>query len=200
MFAVYSVCALVGGTVLVLQFVLTIAGFGDVDDVDFDTDIPDDVPDFDHAHDGADGSHHDSTWFFGIISLRTVVAALAFFGIVGLAGKQAGAPELFVLVLAAAAGFGAMLLVHWLMTVMKRLRADGTVRIQRTVGRPAKVYLRVPAGRQGAGKVTVDLVGRTHDYSAVTPAEELPTGASVVVTGVVGPDTVEVAAAPRNGE
>jgi len=209
MTTIYAISALVGGTVLVCQFVLTLVGFGDFDhaDVDLNTDVD---MHFDVDTDAADGvahadgvdhqSEHDSTWFFGIITFRTVVAALAFFGIVGLAGNRAGADAPAVLILAIAAGGGAMLLVHWMMQGLKRLKADGTARIHRALGRPATVYLKIPAARGGVGKVTVDLTNRACEYEAVTPNDELPTGARVIVTKIVGPETVEVTLASTPGE
>ena len=45
------------------------------------------------------------------------------------------------------------------------------------------------------GKVTLRLQNRTVEYQALTPHGALPTGSPVVVTAVLGPDTVEVAAA-----
>ena len=39
---------------------------------------------------GRDGEfvHHDSSWLFGVISLRTLVAAAAFFGVAGAAARS----------------------------------------------------------------------------------------------------------------
>ena len=65
-----------------------------------------------------------------------------------------------------------------------------------TVNHNGTVYLRIPAHRAGSGKVTVELRDRTMEYEAITSDDELLTGAKVVVTGVVGPDTVEVEPAP----
>jgi hypothetical protein len=53
----------------------------------------------------------------------------------------------------------------------------------------------VPGQRAGVGKVTLKLQNRTVEYQALTPYQQLPTGSKVVVTAVLGPDTVEVAPA-----
>ena len=74
------------------------------------------------------------------------------------------------------------------------LRADGTVRIQRAIGQHGNVYLRIPANRSGSGKIQFNLQNRTMEYLAVTAGQELPTGAKVVVVGVVNPTTLEVQA------
>ena len=88
-----------------------------------------------------------------------------------------------------------MVLVAWVMQTLAKLQTDGSVRIERAVGAPAKVYLTIPAQKGGAGKVHVKVQNRLMEYQAVTSQRELPTGANVVVLGVVSPGTVEVAEA-----
>jgi hypothetical protein len=127
------------------------------------------------------------------------VAALTFFGLGGLAAMQARLDDAFTVVVAVAAGGGAMFLVAALMRGLGKLRADGTVRIERAVGKTGTVYLKVPAHKGGAGKVHLQLQNRTVEYQAVTPSEELPTGAKVVVVNVIGSDTVEVIPATPSG-
>jgi hypothetical protein len=187
---VYVVCALVGGTLLVVQFLLGLVGFGDHDDVSGDHDVDTDV---DHEV----GHEHAGAWFLGVLTLRTVAAALTFFGLVGWALGAQLEDNLLTAACATAAGLAALLIVAWLMKSLKRLGADGTVRIERAVGHPATVYLRIPGKKAGAGKVTVTLQNRTMEYQAVTADEELPTGAKVVVVAVVSSDTLEVASPTR---
>jgi hypothetical protein len=203
----YLVCAVLGGTVLLCQFAMTLLGLADVDDID----VPHDVghgfdahagghdvgrdAGADHAHD----HHHGSTWFFGVITFRTVVAALTFFGLSGMAARscpQFHDSVLLTFVIALGVGLCAMYGVHWMMQGLHRLKAEGTVQINRAVGHTGSVYLRVPGQRSGAGKVTLSLQNRTVEYQAMTNQDELPTGAKVVVVGVIGPDTVEVEPAP----
>jgi membrane protein implicated in regulation of membrane protease activity len=196
---IYAIAAAVGGTFLLCQFVMTLFGLGGHE---MPHDMPDDVPhDFhfghaeghaaSHDHDSND-DHHDSSWFFRMISFRTLVAALTFFGLAGLAGSSAELPATSVLVIALAAGAAAMYGVHWLMQSLYKLRADGTVRIQRAIGQSATVYLRIPPNKSGVGKVHLNLQNRTMEYEAMTSHELLPVGAKVVVVDVLGPDTVEV--------
>ncbi len=209
MTAVFIVCAAIGGTVLVVQFVMALIGLGgdafDIDvsgDVghdfsgDFHGDMDGDFQGETHPLDHLDipDDHVSSTWLFGIISLRTVVAALAFFGLAGLWAKSTGASAPSVLLVAVAAGAAAMMGVYWMMRGMRKLQADGSVRIQRSVGRHGNVYLRIPGNRSGSGKIQFNLQNRTMEYSAITSGPELPTGAKVVVVGVVNPTTLEVQA------
>ena len=78
------------------------------------------------------------------LSFRTIVAALAFFGLAGLAAQSAEASTPMTLGIALAAGLAAMYAVYGMMQLMYSLRAEGTVHIQRAVGREGTVYLRIP--------------------------------------------------------
>jgi hypothetical protein len=83
------------------------------------------------------------------------------------------------------------------MRTLHRLKADGTVRIERAVGQPGTVYLSIPGQKAGMGKVTLRLQNRTVECQAVTPNQPLATGSKIVVTAVLGPDTVEVVTADQ---
>ncbi len=195
---VFLVCAIVGGTLMLCQFVLGLLGVGhhDVGGHDLPADVDHDVghePGHDHDH---DHGHGHSTWFTGVLTVRSVVAALTFFGLAGMAATSRGLEAPPALGIAFAAGVAALAIVAWLMRSLGRLRADGTLRIDRAVGLTGTVYLSVPAGRAGAGKVHLKLQNRIVEYLAVTANEELATGSRVVVVSVSAPGTVEVAAAP----
>ena len=202
MTTVFLVCAVVGGTVLVLQFAMTLIGMGgeslDIDlpgdmdaDLDFDVDVDTDFQvDTDAASDA--GGHVDSSWLFGVISFRTVVAALAFFGLAGLAAQAAGAETLPTLGIALAAGVAAMYAVYWMVQSIRKLKAEGTPRVQRAVGRHGTVYTTIPAEQSGTGKIQLSLQNRTMEYLALTPGEALSPGAKIVVTDVITSNTVEV--------
>jgi hypothetical protein len=130
-----------------------------------------------------------------MLTLRAITAALAFFGLAGLGASQSQIEEPLRFVVALAGGGAAMFGVAWIMRGLSRLRAEGTVRIQRAIGATGTVYLSIPAAKTGAGKVTVKVQNRSMEYLAVTAQDqELPTGAKVVVVSVAGPGTLEVAA------
>lgn len=181
----FQVCAALGGTLLVCQLVASLVGFGG--DHDFDHDAHVDVAG--HGHD------HGGNWFFGVLTFRTITAAVTFFGLGGLIALQYGTNELSALGLAGAAGAGALYAVALMMQSLKSLKADGTTRIDRAVGQAGTVYLRVPGSKAGPGKVHLMLQNRTVEYQAVTAGGELSTGTPVRVVAVVNADTVEVEAA-----
>jgi membrane protein implicated in regulation of membrane protease activity len=185
----FLICAIVGGTVLVCQFVLTLVGIGGDHGFDVSHDVSTDI-----GHDlSADGTGHDahgnhgSSWLFGVISFRTLVAAAAFFGLVGLAAESAGQGPGPTLLLASAAGIGAMYGVHWIVRTMGRLGEDGTIRIHAALGQEGTVYIPIPAGKAQAGKIQLRLQNRLVEYEAVTNGpDRLTTGTKVRVVGIAG--------------
>ncbi|NOZ38892.1 MAG: hypothetical protein GXP24_01535 [Planctomycetes bacterium] len=208
----FLMAAVVGGTVMVCQFLMTMLGLGDdgAGDGDFGGDVGVDVSDFDGGGDvdmDIDGDHHTpihhaadadvdhpgSSWLFQVLSFRTVVAALTFFGLGGAWSSSSGHEPALSLVIALAAGGGAMFGMYHLMKAIYGFQSSGNVDIRNAVGQPAKIYIPVPSVGEGKGKVQVSLQGRTMEYEAVTDEDEkLRTGENVIVEAVVGSDIVKV--------
>src|SRR5947207_1633830 len=135
----YQVCALLGATIFLGQFVLSLLGLAGDHEVSGDSGGDHFDGGGDHAdgagHDGAGGeSHHAgaasheaaNSWFIRILSVRTVVAGLTFFGLGGLTANASGANPFGSLVIAGVCGFAALYLVGWAVRTLMRLRADGT--------------------------------------------------------------------------
>lgn|SRR5262245_6421276 len=181
----FLVCAGVGATLVLLQFLAGSLGLGG-DHADAAG-----HHDFGTGHD-ADADHADGNWFLGLLTFRAVCAAVAFFGLGGLTAGYYDLPPSARLATAFLSGFAALYLVATLMKSLHRLRADGTVRIDNAIGQTGTVYLRVPAEKTGPGKVTLNLQNRTVELEAFTAAGELPTGTPVRVVAVLGPGSVEV--------
>jgi membrane protein implicated in regulation of membrane protease activity len=209
----FIITAVVGGTVMVCQFVLTLMGLSDHGDVGGGLDV--DVSggaDGGGFHDvgghdaGVAGDHHtsvataadaqlhpDSSWLFGVLSFRTLVTAAAFFGLAGMAALRSGFAPTASLMLAMLAGLAAMYGMYWLMRSISGLATSGNQRIGNALGRRATVYVPIPAGKQGAGKVQLSMQNRIVEFLAVTDEpEKLRTGETVEVVGVAGSDTVFV--------
>ncbi|HMC11890.1 MAG TPA: NfeD family protein [Pirellulaceae bacterium] len=195
----FLVCAVVGGTVLICQFVLTLVGLGGEHGVDFSHDIAHDFAgsaghdagggDAQSADDsGHETAHqHGSSWIFAVLSFRTLVAAVTFFGLVGLAAEKAEQAIGVQLLLAVSAGIGAMYGVHWLMRMIGRLGEDATLRVKGALGQEGTVYIPIAGARAEAGKIQLKLQNRLMEYEAVTSApERLPTGMKVRVIGFAG--------------
>ena len=170
----FTLCAAVGGALLLLQFLLGLAG------LDHHLQFLDVELEEVHAGDA-----------LNLLSVRALAAGLAFLGLVGLLVLSRGGGALFAFPAALAAGLGAALVVAFAQRQLHRLERDGTVRLERAVGEAATVYLSIPGGTDRPGKVHLSLQGRTVELQAVSQ-QSLPTGAQVVVVDVLGPDTVEV--------
>jgi hypothetical protein len=218
---IFLASAVLGGTVMVCQFLLTLLGMGDDgsdlggDDFSGDADLGGgdlDAGDFDAGNvDGtggdlagdhhttlsqaADGEiqHTNSSWLFGVLSFRTLVAALAFFGLSGKAALSAEMAPVAALVAATAVGLGAMIGMYWLMRSISRLNSSGNQRIGNALGKPATVYVSIPAGGEGAGKVQLTMQNRIVEYQAVTTEEEpLKSGEPVEVVDILNHNTLQV--------
>jgi hypothetical protein len=203
----FLICSVIGGTALVFQFALTLLGLGgDMDGGGTHGDLgalPHDLPhdaggpfvslDTDHADAHPLAEHTSSTWLFGVVSLRTMVAATTFFGLGGYASLAADQTPMVSLAIAIVCGATAMVGVHQLLQFMHRLSQDRTQRIDRAVGVRGKVYIPIPGNRQGQGKIQLAVQNRLLEYAAVTShGHTLTTGTVVVVTRIVDSTTVEV--------
>lgn len=179
----FLTCALLGGGILVAQLLLGVLGI---------------------AHGGHDaphdfhGGHHGGHAGEGLnlLSIRALSAGLGFFGVGGMAGVATGLGLVAALPLAIALGLAALVGTAMVTRAMLRLEDDGSVSIHGAVGATGVVYLAIPGGRQGAGKVHLTLQNRTVEYQAVTSERALPNGAPILVVDVVGPDTVDVVPDP----
>jgi hypothetical protein len=216
--ALYFYAALIGGTVLAFQFVLMLFGFADHEGAlgDGSHGAGSAGGDASHAggdiHDGGAGhgpghaghaggdapSQHIGHWFYEMLSLRTISAAMTFFGLTGKAALAQGVRQGPALVIALAAGYGALAGVYWLFKQVFRLQQAGNENVRLAIGAPATVYVPIPGGRAGVGKVMFRLQDRIVEYQAVTEdADRLATGEKVVVEAIVSADTVCVARAPQ---
>jgi len=201
--SLFTWCAVIGGTIFTVQFIMLLIGLDGGGDLDFDTpelDVPDaDIPDADgdvSLRDAeVDFDHHPDAlsdgWFVGIVSFRSIVAATTVFGLTGLGALQ-HMPQEKAFATACLAALAMLYLVGWSFKQIYKLRSDGTVRIGEAVGALGTVYLTIPGEDSGAGKVHITLGGRTMEYRATTDGPALKTGTPIVVTRVTGEDSVEV--------
>jgi len=194
---IFLAAAVVGGTIMVCQFVLTVLGLSDdgADGPALDGDVADGGLDADILDGdlGGDVHHHDTNWLFGVVTFRTLVAALAFFGVAGAAASSAGMSRPASLTVGLGSGFLAMYGMYWLMRQISRLASSGNERISNALGRPATVYIPIPAEGRGAGKVQLSMQNRIVEFQAVTDGPEtLRTGETVEVVAVSGSDLVRV--------
>jgi len=176
MSTIFLYCAAIGGTFLVLQFLLLLFGVGG------DTEIGDG-----HGHAGVG---HDQSAFLKMVSLQTITTFATFFGLVGLGTEKLGWSTFTVAVAATMAGIGALWLVGRLMRGLSALHSQGNLDLQNAIGHTASVYLRIPAS--GQGRVMMNVQGRTVECRAVSRSLEIPTGAAVRVVARTDDDVLVV--------
>ena len=75
---------------------------------------------------------------------------------------------------------------------MMKLQSNGAFDINDAVGRVCDVYLRIPAGNQGMGKVQISFGGSVQELDARTAGEMIPSGAKVRVVRVIDKKVLEV--------
>ncbi|MFY9345494.1 MAG: NfeD family protein [Planctomycetota bacterium] len=179
MSTIFLYCAAIGGTILVLQFVLLLFGAGGDHDTAGGGDVGHDVG-------------HDQGAFLKLFSLQTVSTFLTFFGLVGLGTQHVGWSPLAVALTAIAAGIAALWLVARLMRGLSRLTSSGNVDLHNAIGHTGSVYLRIPANGTGHGRVLMQVQGRTVECRATSSGGEIPTGASVRVVARTDDDVLVV--------
>ena len=171
-------CVLLGGGVVALQFGASLLGL-------------------DHDAPHGDLGHGPVSEGLQLFSLRALSAAVAFFGVGGLAALRLGLPALIAVPVGVVAGAAAAVGVAVVMRGMQRLEGDQTFRLSNTVGKSGDVYLSIPAARSGTGKIHITIQERLMELDAITPEGEIPTGARVLVIDSIAPATVIVVPQPR---
>ena len=176
--AVYFISAVFGGIFVVLQLLLMLIGFGGDDG----------GGDFSDADDRA-----FPTELSKILTFRTINAGITFFGLGGLAGLTYGTTQWGSVIIAIISGCVAVYTVFYMYFLIDRMKTDGTLSQKTLVGCTGNVYIRIPPGKAGMGKVLVSQQGRTAEYDAITAGEtELKTNTPIVVIGVISTTVVEV--------
>jgi len=183
--------AIIGSVLFLIRTVLFFVGGADVDaDIDADIDVGGDIDfagdvDFDGEVDVSDVSHIDSSTSFHIFSLHGITGFFMMFGLVGLAmSKQSNLSP----ALAVAGGLVAGILTMWLVAKifagMKKLQADGTLKLTNAIGKDGTVYLTIPAG--GTGKVQIVIQESLKIFDAVSEKKaEIKTGENVKVKKII---------------
>lgn len=203
---IFACAALPATLVLIIQTVLVIFGLGNDTDtgdsasMDGMGDSADGIDGMDSA--GADGTGgadapDDGTGSSGdgiaLFSIRGIVAFLSVGGWTGIVLGGTGLPPLLTVTLAISAGTVALYGIALLFREATKLQAAGNQLLSNAVGKTAKVYIRIPAGRKSEGKVTLTFQGRFSECGAVTTSDrDLKPGEFVRVVGMEDEDTLIV--------
>lgn len=166
---VFWITALIGSTVFIALFILSLIGADSEVDMDTDTEI------------GMDDGI--GIQFF---TFKNAMAFFTLFGWTGIAcldnGLGAGASTAIAFV----AGLAMMTFMAFLFLWISKLAESGTLKIGNAVGNIGEVYLSIGANRSRIGKISIDVQGSKRELSALTDeSEDLKQGEVIQVTEVV---------------
>ena len=176
--------AIFASIVVLIQTTMSFIGTGDVNtgDVDagFDADTDADADSLDHA-----GAMH-------LLSIRNVFYFLLGFGWAGVSLWNTVPNRALLCVAAVMVGCVFVAIFLFLFRQMMKLQSNGAFDINDAVGRVCDVYLRIPANRQGMGKVQISFNGSVQELDARTAGEQIPSGTKVRVLRVIDKKVLEV--------
>lgn len=175
----FTVCAIIGGMLFMMRFVLQL--FGGDHGLDADGDASD-----------VDMHAGDTDVSFKFMSLHGITVFLLMFGLIGRALLlDSGVSEGFALAGATVGGLVSVWGIAQIYLLMRRLQSSGNVDINNAVGAAGTVYLTIPAG--GTGQVQVSYQGKIHmDDAYSEDGTELKTGEKIDVVAVRGGNTLVV--------
>ena len=193
---VFACVAIPSTVILFLQTILMLIGIGgsglgsdgadaDVDlEVDADAEVSDGV-----FGDGNTDAESDFELDDGLrlFSFRGIIAFLTVMGWVGVLCVRSDLALPVTALVAVASGLVAMVAIALLFRMIYSLQSDGTEDIRHAMGMSGTVYLRIPPGRSGRGKVNLMLDGKLVEKDAITDEDDvLNYGEQIVVVGISG--------------
>lgn len=185
----YWTIAIAVSIIFIIQMTLTLIGLGDTDaggDIDLD------------AGGGADigDGNGDTMDTGGAIQLFTIRNTVNFLLGVGWGGVcLSGVIENRFLLALASVLCGCIMVGAFIVMYrqLMKLEGNGSYRIEESVGQVCEVYIRIPAGRSGSGKVQVSFHGSVQELPAQTEGDAIPSGTKVRVVQVVNRSLLIVA-------
>lgn len=137
------------------------------------------APDFDGDLDGA------TDMPFQLFSFRNLINFLIGFSWCGISFYKTIANPVLLIVVSVLVGILFVVLFFVIIGQLMKLSEDNSFRMNETVGKSAQVYIRIPEGKSGKGKVQISVKGAVHELDAVTQGGELPTGTLVRVSSLL---------------
>lgn len=171
----YFIIGVVGTVLFLLQTVFTFIDIGETFDLDADF----------------DGEVDADLGFLGIslplhlFSIRGIISFILVFGWAGFGLIRSGMNSWYAFLLALLCGFVMMLIISLIYFGVGKLSSSGNVDLKDAIGRQGEVYLTIPKGNDGMGKVHLVMNGSLKEYDAVTEKESIPTGEVVKVVDIV---------------
>lgn len=156
---------------LLIQSAMTFTGhFGFDGDTDVDYDVADD-------HDFGDTVDVS----FKLFTFRTLTILFSVAGWASLAMYKSIDIAWLALLIGSLIGFVVMLFVASLFYSFTKLTESGNIEISNAVNKEGEVYLRIPANKEGTGKIQISIQGGIREINALTEGPEIKTGQIVRV-------------------
>ncbi len=174
--------------IFVVQTVLTFLG-ADSDhnfdsDASLDLDTSGDAP-------GTEAVDHSSS--MGLLTFRNLINFLLGFGWTAVLLHDKVSSTGLLMLLAAVVGVILVVLVMMMFKWLASMQQSGNINVARSaVGCEGTVYLPIPAGRAGTGKVQISINDAVREYDALTEGDALSVGTRIKVVEVIGSDTLLV--------
>ena len=127
-----------------------------------------------------DGDFHHVDAPFEWFTFRNLINFLLGFGWTGVAffGEM---NDYLLVALATLVGLIFVAIFFIIIKQFLKLQEDNTFQMEKTIGKTAEVYLKIPAHKSGTGKIQVSINGSFHELNAVTEGEEILSGESVKI-------------------
>lgn len=170
--------------IFVIQTIMTFLGIGGQD---FDTDVDG----------GFDSSFNDGAFdadpSMSLLTFRNLVNFCLGFGWTAILLNERIKSTGLLIIVSVIVGVLLVAAVMWIFKWLSGMQQTGNIDVHKSaVGCEGKVYLTVPGGREGEGKVQISINNAVREYDAVTDGDTIPTGRPIRVTEVINDYTLLV--------
>ena len=172
--------AIVASAVFIIQSIMTFVGMDS--ETNFDGDFDGDM--------SADGAGESTP--FQLFTFRNLINFMLGFSWTAIALSASTESTSLMLVGGVVVGVLLVCVVMYLFKWMSGMQQSGTIEPEALVGCKGSVYLTIPAGRTGEGKVQITVRSAIREYNAMTEGDRLPNEAPIRVVAVLNGHTVLV--------
>jgi hypothetical protein len=137
------------------------------------------------GHDGSSGDT-DHGMPFQFFTLKNMIAFFTLFGWAGIASLNGGLGPVTAIIISTISGLFMMLIMASIFFFMSKMVESGNLDIKNALYKTGTVYIPIPAGRSGKGKVQIKVQNSLRELDVVTDEEQIiPTGTLVVVSEIL---------------
>ena len=172
--------AIVASAVFIIQSIMTFVGMDS--ETNFDGDFDGDM--------SADGAGESTP--FQLFTFRNLINFMLGFSWTAIALSASTERTTLMLIGGVMVGVLLVCAVMYLFKWMSGMQQSGTIEPESLVGCKGSVYLTIPAGRTGEGKVQITVRSAIREYNAMTDGDRLPNEAPIRVVAVLNGHTVLV--------